>query len=187
MAKGVAVVILLILMIGAVSGYLFYTRYVQGSMILSITDPPQVQNGNSHQYDPTILHIYLTFSSVQIHQGGLGNPSSDTWISVAGSQKTVDMISVLSTSKVLGSARLATGTYDQIRFPISSAVITFSNVGNMTYTIPSDSLKVSIVGGGFQSSPGSTVNLLLTLSFDNSEIMAMNGHLTPHATAQIVQ
>ena len=187
MAKGVAVVILLILTIGAVSGYLFYTRYVQGSIVLSITDPPQAPNGNSHQYDPTVLHIYLTFSSIQIHQGGLGNPSNDTWITVVGSQKAVDMVSVLSTSKVMGSARLATGTYDQIRFPISSAVITFSNVGNTTYTIPSGSLKVSIVGGGFQSSPGSTANLLLTLSFDNSEIMAMNGHLTPHATAQVVQ
>jgi len=96
------------------------------------------------------------------------------------------MISILTTTKTLGSARLSTGIYDQLRFPVSAAVVTFSNLGNVTYSIPSDSLKVSIVGGGFQSSPGTTVNLRLTLSFNSNEIMAMNGQLTPHATARIV-
>ena len=183
MGKGFAVVILVILMIGAVSGYLFYTRYVQGSVILNVTDPPQGQGNNSHQYDPTILHIYLTFTTVEIHQGGLGNPSNNTWITIPISQKTVDMISVLTVSKTIGSARLSTGTYDQLRFPVSKAIVTFSNLGNVTYSVPSDTMKVSITGGGFQSFPGSTANLLLTISFNNNEILAMNGNLTPHATA----
>ncbi len=186
MAKGTAAVILIILIIGAVSGYFFYTRYVQGTVVLSITDPPQVQPGIGQQYDPSILHIYLTFATMEIHQGGLGNPSNSSWYTIVRSPKTVDMISVLTIAKTLGSARLATGTYDQLRFPVSAALVTFSNLGNVTYSIPSDSLKVSITGGGFQSSPGSTVSLRLTLSFNNNEILAMNGNLTPHATAQIV-
>ena len=186
MAKGTAAVILVILIIGAVSGYFFYTRYVQGTVVLSITDPPQVQPANGRQYDPSILHIYLTFAAIEIHQGGFGNSSNSGWYTMIGSQKTVDLISVLTTAKTLGSTRLSTGTYDQLRFPVSAAVVTFSNLGNVTYSIPSDSLKVSITGGGFQSSPGTTVNLRLTLSFNSNEILAMNGHLTPHATAQIV-
>ncbi|TMI18785.1 DUF4382 domain-containing protein [Candidatus Bathyarchaeota archaeon] len=186
MAKGIAAVIFVILMIGAVSGYFFYTRYVQGTVVLSITDPPQVQPATVQQYDPSILHIYLTFATMEIHQGGFGNSSSSGWYAIVGSQKTVDMISILTTTKTLGSARLSTGIYDQLRFPVSAAVVTFSNLGNVTYSIPSDSLKVSIVGGGFQSSPGTTVNLRLTLSFNSNEIMAMNGQLTPHATARIV-
>jgi len=186
MAKGIAAVIFVILMIGAVSGYFFYTRYVQGTVVLSITDPPQVQPATGQQYDPSILHIYLTFATMEIHQGGFGNSSTSGWYAIVGSQKTVDMISILTTTKTLGSARLSTGIYDQLRFPVSAAVVTFSNLGNVTYSIPSDSLKVSIVGGGFQSSPGTTVNLRLTLSFNSNEIMAMNGQLTPHATARIV-
>ena len=186
MAKGTAAVILVILMIGAVSGYFFYTRYVQGTVVLSISDPSTAQPGSGRQYDPSILHIYLTFAKMEIHRGGLGNPSNSSWYTIVGSQKTVDMISVLTIPETLGSARLATGTYDELRFQVSAAVVTFSNIGNVTYTIPSDSLKVSITGGGFQSSPGATVNLRLTLSFDDNEILAMNGHLTPHATAQIV-
>jgi hypothetical protein len=186
MAKGTAAVILVILIIGAVSGYFFYTRYVQGTVVLSITDPPQAQPANGQQYDPSIIHIYLMFATIEIHQGGFGNSSSSGWYAIVGSQKTVDMISILTTTKTLGSARLSTGTYDQLRFPVSAAVVTFSNLGNVTYSIPSDSLKVSITGGGFQSSPGTTANLRLTLSFNSNEILAMNGHLTPHATAQIV-
>ncbi len=186
MAKGTAAVILVILIIGAVSGYFFYTRYVQGTVVLSITDPPQVQPANGQQYDPSILHIYLTFATIEIHQGGFGNSSNNGWYAMVGSQRTVDMISVLTIAKTLGSTRLVTGTYDQVRFPVSTAVVTFSKLGNVTYSIPSDSLKVSITGGGFQSSPGTTVSLRLTLSFNSNEILAMNGHLTPHATAQIV-
>lgn len=185
MAKGVAAVILVILTIGAVAGYLFYTRYVQGTVTLSITDPPQAASGNSHQYDPSIIHIYLTFSTVQIHQGGLGNPSNNTWTTIVGPARTVDMISVLSSTKALGTARLSTGTYDQLRFQAATATVTFSNIGNVTYTVPNNFLIVSITGGGFESSPGSNVNLLLTMSFDNNEILAMNGHLTPHASAQV--
>ena len=185
MAKSVAAGILVILMIGAVSGYLFYTRYVQGTVTLSITDPPQASSGNGHRYDPSIIHIYLTFSTVQIHQGGLGNPGNNTWTSIVSSPKTVDMISVLTATRILGTTRLSTGTYDQLRFPIAIATVTFSSNGNVTYTVPSDSLKVSITGGGFESSPGSNVNLLLTISFDSNEILAMNGHLTPHASAQV--
>jgi Domain of unknown function (DUF4382) len=186
MAKTTAAVILVILIIGTVSGYFFYTRYVQGTVFLSITDPPKVQPGNSQQYDPTILHIYLTFAIMEVHQGGYGNSSTSGWYAIAESQKTVDMISILTTAKTLGSARLSTGTYDQLRFPVSAAVVTFSNLGNVTYNLPSDSLRVSITGGGFQISPGTNVNLRLTLSFNSNEILAMNGHLTPHATAQIV-
>jgi hypothetical protein len=52
MAKSTAAVILVILIIGAVSGYFFYTRYVQGTVVLSITDPPQAQPANGQQYDP---------------------------------------------------------------------------------------------------------------------------------------
>src|SRR2546427_1139128 len=186
MEKGAAVFILLILVIGEFWGFFFYTRYVQGTVFLSTPAPPLAQLGSGRQYDPSILHIYLTFARMEIHQGGLGNPSNSSWYTIVGSQKTVDMISVLTVPETLGSARLATGTYDELRFPVSAAVVTFSNIGNVTYTIPSGSLKVSVTGGGFQSSPGATVNLRLALSFDDNEILAMNGRLTPHATAQIV-
>src|SRR5436309_12866290 len=79
MAKGTAAVILAIRIIGAISGYFFYTRYVQGTVVLSITGPPEVQPGSGHQYDPSILHIYLTYATIEIHQAGCGNSSNNAW------------------------------------------------------------------------------------------------------------
>src|SRR5207245_9317363 len=123
MAKGTAAVILVILMIGAVSGYFFYTRYVQGTVVLSISDPPQAQPGSGRHYDPSILHIYLSFARMEIHQGGLGNPSNSNWYTIVGSQKTRDMISVLTVPATLGPVPLVTGTYAGVRFPVSAAVV----------------------------------------------------------------
>ena len=174
------------MMIGGVAGYLFYHDYAQGTVTLQITDPPSSGSGNNQHYNSSILHIYIRFSEIDLHLGGFGSQNSTGWYSIVATPTTVDMISVLSTSRTLASENLATGTYDQLRFPVSSAIVNFSKIGNVTYSIPSNSLKVSIVGGGFQSSPGTHVNLLLTISFDNNEIMAMNGNLTPHAKAQIV-
>ena len=186
MAKGKIAVVLIIMMIGAVAGYLFYHDYAQGTVTLQITDPPSGGSGNNQHYNSSILHIYIKFSEIDLHLGGFGSQNSTGWYPIVGTSTTVDMISVLSTSRTLASQNLATGTYDQVRFPVSSAIVNFSKIGNVSYSIPSNSFKVSITGGGFQSSPGTRVNLLLTIAFDDKEIMAMNGNLTPHATAQVL-
>src|SRR2546421_12877306 len=104
MAKGTAAVILSILIIGAISGYFFYTRNVQGTVVLIITDPPQVQLGSGQQYDPSILHIYLTFTMTEIHQGGCGNSSNNGWDAKDGADTTVAMISAFTIAEAAGSA-----------------------------------------------------------------------------------
>jgi len=185
LAKAKIAAVLAILIIGGIAGYFFYHDYAEGIVTLSIIDPPSAQPGNSLHYNSSILHIYVRFSEIDVHQVGLGTTNSTSWYSVVGSPVTVDMISVLNAPRTLGSANLATGTYDQVRFPVSTVIVTISMVGNVTYSIPSDLLRVSITGGGFQSSAGVRVNLLLTVSFSNSEILAMNGRLTPHATATL--
>jgi uncharacterized protein DUF4382 len=186
LAKGRIAAVLAILIVGGMAGYFFYHDYAQGTVTLSISDPPQLQNANSPHYNSSILHIYVTFTEIDIHQAGFGTTNSTGWYAVVKSSTTVDMISVLNTPRVLASTNLATGLYDQLRFPVSKAIVTFSTIGNVSYTIPSSSLKVSITGGGLQSSPGIRVNLQLTISFSDTEILAMTGYLTPHATAQIV-
>jgi hypothetical protein len=186
LAKGKIAVVLVVLMIGGLAGYLFYHDFAQGNVTLTVTDPPSSQNSNSHHYNSSILHIYVNFAEIDLHLGGFGSQNSTGWITIVGKPTTIDMISVLSTSRTLASQNLQTGTYDQLRFPVSNVIVTFANIGNVTYSVPSDSLKVSILGGGFESSPGTHVNLLLTMSFNDNEIMAMNGNLAPHATAQVV-
>lgn len=187
MAKGKIAVVLAILIIGGTAGYFFYHDYAQGIVTLSITDPPSVQSNGIPHYDARILHIYVPITEMDLHQSGLGSTNDTGWNSVVvGFPRVVDMMSILNSSKTLASTNLASGSYDQVRFPVTTVTVTLSSIGNVTYTVPGGSIRITITGGGFQSSPGAKISLLITMSFDSNEILAMNGHLTPHVTVQAV-
>ncbi len=168
MSKGPVAVILAIIIIGSVAGYFFYTNYVPGTLTLTITDPAQAPLGNSQQYDPTIRNVYVTVSGFQIHIAGQGNSSG--WNPMPVTTQTVNMMTVLSSSKVLGIMKLSAGKYDSFRFDVTGVNVTF----------------VSGANGGLQITATSSVTVLLTLSFNNNEILAMNGSLTPVAKATVV-
>src|SRR5207253_9305054 len=76
----------------------------------------------------------------------------------------------------------------QIRFaPVQWTSVTVSFLGkpSVMYNVPSGTLKVPVINGGFQITAASSVTVQLTLSFNNSEILAMNGNLAPVATAKV--
>ena len=183
MSKGPVAVILAIIIIGAIAGYVFYTSFIPGTLTLTITDPAQAQPGTSQHYDPTITHIYVTVSGFQVHVAGQGNASG--WTTMAIPTQTIDMMSVLSVSKVLGTMKLSVGKYDTLRFNVTGVMVDFINTSTASYTVPSGTLKIAIPNGGFQIVATSAVTVLLTLSFNNSEILVMNGHLTPVAKATV--
>lgn len=182
MSKGPVAVILAILIIGAIAGYVFYTSYVPGTLTLTITDPAQASPGNSQQYSPTIAHIYVSISGFQTHIAGQGDSSG--WTPMTISTQTIDMFTVLNVSKVLGATKLSAAKYDSLRFNVTGVKVDFVDGTSANYTVPSGTLKVPVTNGGFQIIATSSVTVQLTLSFSNSEIMAMNGHLTPVATAK---
>ncbi len=184
LSKGPIAVILAIIIIGSIAGYLFYTNYVQGTMTLTITDPAQAQYSSSQQYDPSITHINVAFSQFQVHVAGQGDSSG--WQTIKISPQTIDMINVLSLSQVLGKVPLPAGKYDIIRFNVTAVTVSFSGKPSVMYTVPGGSLKVPVINGGFQITATSSVTVQLTLSFNNTEILAMNGNLTPVATAKVV-
>ncbi len=168
LAKSTIAVILAIIIIGSVAGYLFYTNYVQGTVTLSIIDPPP----GSSPYPSNVQHVYITFTKIEIHGANgasVGNESG--WHTITASQ-TIDLVAALSVSQTVGSIKLSTGKYDMIRFFASTATITTAGI-NATSNIPSGSqtgVKVLITGGGFQVTPGTTVNLQLTLQFDTTNL-----------------
>ena len=183
LSKGPIAVILAIIIIGSIAGYLFYTNYVQGTMTLTITDPAQAQSGNSQEYDPSITHINVTFSQFQAHLAGQGDSSG--WQPIKISQQTIDMMSVLSVSKIVGKVPLPAGKYDSLRFNVTSVTVSFLGKPSVMYNVPSGTLKVPVINGGFQITAASSVTVQLTLSFNNSQILAMNGYLAPVATAKV--
>jgi Domain of unknown function (DUF4382) len=166
-------IVLVIVVAGAVTGFLLYAP---SNVQISIRDPPQ------QSYDPSIQAIYVTFTSIEVHVANAGNNSG--WQPV-NTGATVNLLTVLNVSKVLGKAQVPAGKYTELRFNVSAVVVTISGV-NSTYTIPSGSLKVPITGGGFQAYGALTVNVELDLSFKSSEILN-NPTLTlnPVATAKV--
>ena len=184
LSKGPVAVILAIIIIGAIAGYIFYTSYVPGTLTLTITDPAQAPPGNSQQYDPSITHIYVAVSGFQVHIAGQGDASG--WSTMPISTQTIDMMTVLNVSKVLGTMKFSAGKYDSFRFNVTGVTVDFVSTASPSYIIPSGSLKVPVTNGGFQITATSSVTVLLTLSFNNQEILAMKPQLTPVAKAALV-
>ena len=183
MGKGIVAGILVLLMVGGTAGYYAYTNYLPGTVTLSITDPPSGNGGHS-QYSSNITHIYLTFTSIEIHTAGIGNTSNSGWHAMAGAG-TIDLLTVLNTSQTLGTTKLITGKYDQIRMFTNTATVTIAGT-NYSYNIPNGKIQMTISGGGFQITIRQTVNVLLTISFNENEIHAHGQNLNPVVRADVV-
>src|SRR5438128_1248124 len=161
-----------LVVVGGAVGFLFYAP---SNGKISIRDPP-------HQpYDSSITAIFVKFTSTNITAANAGSDSG--WHTIT-TGATVNLFTVLNVSKVLGKASLPAGKYTELRFNVSKVVVTISGV-NVTYTIPSGSLKIPITGTGAQAYGSLTVNVELDLSFKTSEILNPTLTLNPVATAKV--
>ncbi len=183
MGKGIAVGVMVLLMVGGIAGYYAYTNYLPGKVVLSITDPP-AGTPAGQSYSSNISHIYLTFTSVDIHAAGVENTSAAGWHTIVGAQ-TVDLLKVLNVQRILGSSKLSTGKYDQIRMFAITTTVTIGGK-NYSYNVPNGKIQVIIAGGGFQVTVGQTVSVLLTISFSESDIQAHGPNLNPVAKAEVL-
>ncbi len=169
-------VALVIIVAGAAGGFLLYGP---SNVSLRIKDPPP------QAYDSSITSIMVSFTKIEVHAANAGNDSG--WHTVV-TNGSINLLTVLNVSKVLGTASIPAGRYTEIRFFASTADITIAGVV-VTYTIASGGttgLKVPITGGGFQVVGGQSAAVELDFAFRNSEIMA-NGNLmlTPVVTATV--
>src|SRR6266487_5311024 len=177
MARKILAILTIIL--GA-SSSIAYLYYAPSHLILSITDPPPISYSNN------ITAIYVTLTTIEIHAADADNNSG--WHTLA-MDVTLNLMTLLSASKLLGTAQLPPGRYSEIRFFASQAIITINGT-NTTYTIPSGNqtgVKVPVTGGGFHIYGGQTMTVQLDLSFNNNEILNNpTMTLTPVATAKLV-
>ena len=169
----------LTIILGA-STSMLYLYYAPSHVTLTIMDPPP------SQYDSSITAIYVNLTEIDLHAANAGNNSG--WQPISRSV-SLNLLSIIGTSKLLGTTQLPPGRYSEIRFFASQAVITISGT-NTIYSIPGGNqtgIKIEITGGGFHVYGGQTIAVQLDLSFSNNEIMNNPSRtLNPVASATVV-
>jgi len=107
----------------------------QGVISVLMTDPPRVPAG--------LTAIYAYYIGLAVHGAG-----GWTTVMVAGE---IELMGTVDVAQTLASATVPAGTYDAVRFNLSSAVVTYEGV-NYTAVVQGDQLTVRI-GGGTVVSP----------------------------------
>lgn len=122
-----------------------------GILAAQVTDPP---------YPPNIpvgmTHVYVYYSDIEAHTTVQNNSA---WFTVAN-YGVVDLLSVLNTSLTLGSALVYSSTYDQVRFEITNATVTFGGA-NYTAAVPLNQIVVNLSDGGAVVRPNSSAGFVL--------------------------
>ena len=102
----------------------------QGAISVLITDPPRVPSG--------VTAVYAYYSGVWVHgRGG--------WVSL-NTSGVVELMGTVNFGMTLSSKDLPVGTYDFIRFNITSATVTFQGK-NYSALVQSGFLALGIRGG----------------------------------------
>lgn len=125
-----------------------------GILAAQITDPPNPPN-----IPVGMTHVYINYNDIEAHTIVQNNSA---WFTVANGG-VVDLLSVLSTSMTLGSAQVWSGTYDQVRFGILNATVTFGGV-NYTAIVPLNQIVVNLSNGGTVVLPNSSAGFVLGLT-----------------------
>ena len=121
------------------------------AFFVSLTDPPNVPPGTTA--------LYVTYSGVQLVVSQSGTESS---LDLPGSG-TVNVLKLLNSSIVIGTANLPNGTViKQIKFTISNAVITINGV-NDSVVIGEGTLTTNLTST-FSGKEGALVDLVPTVT-----------------------
>jgi hypothetical protein len=132
---------------------------------IQLTDPPTVP--------PGVTDVYISYSEMAVHVADAGNNSG--WYKIAPAGE-IDLMSVVSTSITLGSAKVSSGVYNAVGFNITSATVTV-NGQNESAFISSNKMIVPLVGG-VQVNSGASVGVLIDLS--PTVIAVQNGGQTAY-------
>jgi len=102
-----------------------------GTLSLLMTDPPNAPKG--------VTAVYVSYSSLMVHDEGI------KWIDL-NSSGSVELMGTVNVALTLSSAKVPFGTYDAIRFDISSATVTYQGK-NYSATVQGGTLTIGIKGG----------------------------------------
>ena len=165
-------------LVGAIIGIVIiaavaYLFFAPGSLTIQLTDPPP--------YSANVQHIFVTFSKIEVHR-----VANDSWVTIMGSEQTIDLKQSINVTKVLATSTLANGRYNEIRLFITSAVAVIG-AKNVSLRVPSTAqtgLKIPVIPGGFEIKSASSTVVLIDIRVRDTDLH--NGLLTPALTARVI-
>jgi len=112
-----------------------------GTLTILVTDPPEW--GEATQ-------VYVNITGIAIHRADEAEESGWTLLPMPDGRQylEVNLTDVLETEAVLLDAGLATGTYNILRFNISSAIVTVDGSNETDVKVPSGRITLTIIQGG---------------------------------------
>lgn len=192
MGKGTAAAVVVVLLVAGVVGLAVYVgnnpvsraagslyqkgqgvggQYLNsGQATIYVQDPPD--------YSPDVSSIVIAFSSIDMHS------TNGSWITVSGTQTSVDLMKVIGLPEDLGTFRIPAGTYDQLRFMVDEAQATISGQ-TVLLQIPSGGqtgLKVAFPND-LVLSAGGGASIYVDITADNNALHS--GLLIPTLTASM--
>lgn len=138
-----------------------------GVLAAQITDPPNPPN-----VPAGTTHVYIDYTDIEAHTISQNN---SVWFTVARAG-TVDLLSILNVGVTIGSATVTSGIYDQVRFDITNATVTFGGV-NYTASVPLNQITVQLANGGAVVRPNASAGFLIQLT---PTVLALNSGGKPN-------
>ncbi len=158
-----ALALVIVIAIVGVAGYVFVAHGALPFGGAPASANPGTLNVYVKDTSANWTHVYVTFSSVQVH------PANDTnetdWKTLSLKETTVDLASLKNVSELLGTASLSPGMYTQIRINVTAANGVMANGTKVNFTVPTGVLRTdepfNVTSGG---TTGLTVDIDLTRS-----------------------
>jgi hypothetical protein len=158
-----------------------------GSLFGSGGSKPAAQYGTLQIWmvDPQILpagvtDVYISYGSIQVHIANARNESG--WYDVTA-PGTANLTSLVVNSKLLGQNVLPSGTYNIVRFNVTSAWVTVGGK-NVTAFVPSGMVQAVLTGSGAEVKSGQTSALLIDVNPRVTGSTYSGYTLVPSANAQ---
>jgi len=133
-----------------------------GVLAAQITDPPDPPN-----VPAGTTHIYISYSDIEART--TDQSSNYVWFTIAKAG-SIDLMSVVNIGLTLGSAQVSSGIFDQARFDITNATITFAG-NNYTASVPLNQILVPLSNGGALVKPNSSAGFVIDVT---PTVLALN-------------
>jgi Domain of unknown function (DUF4382) len=142
-----------------------------GTLQVFMQDPPQVPAG--------VTDVYINYTGIEVHISNASGSQSG-WYPVTTGTQSINLTSIVADSKLLGSTTLPAGTYNLVRFNVTSAVVTYNGV-NYTAKVTSGMVQAALTGVSVKS--GATSALLIDISPTVQGTVSAGFTLVPSANA----